>query len=81
MSIYKDGIVQNGRERLLKSPEMRAEIARIRGELEQQYADELAQAGWFRRRLLRRKIAWELERRIHRMAPIDGLYLKMRERG
>ena len=78
-SIMKDGIVQGGRNNLLKSPEMQAEIARIRRELEQQYADELAQAGWFRKRLIKRKITKELERRIERMAPKDGLYLKAAE--
>ena len=75
----KDGIVVNGRANVLKSPEMQAEIARIKGEMEQQYADELAQAGWFGRWSIRRKIQKELDRRIERMAPSDGMYLKTGE--
>jgi len=74
--MMKNGIVQNGRERLLKSPEMQAEIARMKSEIERQYADELVRAVWFKRQLIKRKIAKELERRIERMAPTDGLYLK-----
>lgn len=71
-----DGIIQGGRDNVLKSPEIQAEIAQIKAEIAHQYVDELAQAGRFRRWLIQRKIQKELNRRIEQIAPSRGLYLK-----
>jgi hypothetical protein len=51
-----------------------AELPRIRREVEQEFAERLAAADWFAMLLLRTEMRREIERRLDRIAPSDGLY-------
>ena len=62
-------IVADGRQRVVG-----ANADRIARAIRAKYADEMAQAGWFRRLRLRRKIRGEIRRELERIAPPDGLY-------
>ena len=62
-------IVANGRERVVS-----ANSDRIARTIREKYADEMAQAGWFRRLRLRRKISGEIRRELDKIAPPNGLY-------
>ena len=68
-------IVVDGRERIAT-----AYAARLREEVEARYANELAEAGWFRRLLIRSRIRAvvrrELNKELERVAPKDGMYAK-----
>jgi hypothetical protein len=52
-----------------------ANIDIIRIEVETEYRERLEAAGWFKRLLLRREMKLEVEARLERKAPRDGMYL------
>jgi hypothetical protein len=52
-----------------------ANIDAIRVAVKAEYRDRLDAAGWFERLLLRREMRREVEARLARKAPPDGLYL------
>ncbi len=64
-----NGIVVDGYERAYSAvePEVRAQVLA-------EYADRLAEAGFWKRWRLRREIEREIVRRIHEKAPPDALY-------
>lgn len=68
-------IVVDGRERIAK-----AYAERICRDVEARHAQELAEAGWLRRTLIRwhirAEVRRELKRELERIAPRDGLYSK-----
>jgi hypothetical protein len=61
--------VQDGRARALDANERL-----IRANLEQQFAAEMAKAGWWGRLMVRRRIDREVKRQLELVAPRHGLY-------
>ena len=66
---HQSRIVASGHKRVV-----RGEIKRIRREVHEQYAAALAEAGFFRRLMLRIRIRKEVQARLNKIAPRDGLY-------
>lgn len=67
----KHHIVANGRRQVLHD-----EIERIRREVREQYAKELAEAGFLRRWVLWRRIRKEIAARLDEVAPQGGIYAR-----
>lgn len=63
------GILADGQERARS-----AHHDRLRGEVERELAEAMARAGWLKRIALRLRIEREVERRLDKAAPPDGLY-------
>ena len=64
-------ILVNGHSRILRD-----ELERIRREVREQYAKELAEAGFLCRLVLRMHIRKEVRARLDDVAPRDGLYAR-----
>ena len=62
-------IIADGQARAYK-----ANIARVRAEVEREFSDSLAKAGYWRRFLLRLRMTREVRRRMDKVAPPWGLY-------
>jgi hypothetical protein len=69
----QNGFVADGHERARAACK-----AEVRALVEQKYAERLAQANWFQRWLLRRKISRETARLFDEKAPSDAFYLTAR---
>ena len=70
-------LLADGRERLLQSPEVQAELAAAEAAIRARYAPSLAAASFFRRVLLHLEINRELAReiaKIEQRAPESALY-------
>ncbi len=65
----KNGIVADGYERAWS-----ANIGAVRAEVEKEFAERMARAGFRERRKLRREIEEEVRRRMERKAPPWGLH-------
>jgi hypothetical protein len=68
--MYSAGLLADGRERAYG-----AALAKVREEVQREYAAALAEAGWLRRLILRNRIDREILRRLKKIAPTAGLYL------
>ena len=65
----------DGRKRLLSDPAVQAELARVRAEIVDRYRPLLAEASFFGRFRLRRRMRAEIRREEDRRVPSDALYL------
>ena len=80
MSRTQSGIVNDGRWRAIQGNRKIVEdkALEIRAELKKEFADQLEQAGFLRRLLIRLRMRLELRLRRHELkesvAPRDGLY-------
>lgn len=68
-------LLADGRERLLKNPDLQAELDLAVADLEAKYAPVLKEAGFIRRLVLRRQMRREIEREIELRAPSAALYI------
>jgi hypothetical protein len=68
-------IVANGARRLRQSPELEAKLQALWTNIHARYAEELARSGFFRRRLLKWKVAAEYRHvRRHILPSAQSLY-------
>jgi len=65
----KPGIVEDGGSRLRSSPEFQARLRALRETVRARHAAELAEAGFFRRLMLRWQIAAEYRRERRKIEP------------
>ncbi len=65
------GIVSDGGNRAYQ-----ANIKAVRAEVEKKYADQLVEAGFWKRIKLRRQIEKEVQKRMKKIAPPGALYAK-----
>ena len=70
-SPHSAGVVADGQERAHRAAE-----PKVREEVEREYAQRLAAAGWLRRLVLKRQMESEIEERLEKIAPHDALYLR-----
>lgn len=65
-------IVADGKRRLDRDPKNQARLQELHDSIAARYAGELANAGFFQRLILRRRIAAEFRRERRRLEPSPG---------
>ena len=68
------GIVVDGHKRLYEALHTNGTVARIRAEVEAEFARRIQVASFWRRWQLRRQMEQEIKRRLARLAPPHALY-------